>query len=315
MTTKKEDAAFTLARNVVATKYEDIPPEAVEVTKKCILDSLGIILAASGISEACKAVVAIVKEGGGKKESSILGFGGKVPSWMAAYANGSMAETLDYGDLVDEGRVHCSAPTLPAAFAMAERVGKVSGKDFITAAVLGIDLIARMSLAVCQSALGFEDDWFPCTVFGAFSSTAAAGKLLRLNDDQMVNAFGIAFNQASGSMEMSFQPDAQIRELYGAFPGMTGVLSALWAQRGIAGVRNCLESRAGLYNLHYKGHYDRNILLDDLGKRFEGTNISFKPWPACRGTHPAIDATLGILGEDGIRPDDDRGDLIGDLAG
>jgi len=304
VTTRNEDAAFALARNVVAAKYETLPPEAIETTKKCILDTVGVMLAASGISPACKAVIDIVREGGGKEESSILGFGGKVPSWMAAYANGSMAQALDYDDVYDEGRNHCSGSTIPATFAMAERVGKVSGKDFITAAAAGIDLTARMGLAVSESKQGYEDDWFLSPLFGAYSATAAAGKLLGLNDDQMVNALGIVFNQAAGSMEMSFQPGAQIRELYSAFPGITGVLSAIWAHRGITGVKNCMESRAGLYNMYFKGHYDRNILLDELGKRFYVTRMSFKPWPSCRLSHSHINAASDIVLEHDVKPED-----------
>jgi 2-methylcitrate dehydratase PrpD len=304
VTTVSEDVAFPLARNVAATKYENLPTEAVETTKRCILDTVGVILAASGISPVCRTVIDIVREGGGKEESSIFGYGAKVPAWMAAYANGSMAQSLDYDDVYDEGRNHCSGSTIPAAFAMAERVGKVSGKDFITTVAAGIDLTARMGLAVCESKQGYEDDWFLSPLFGAYSATAAAGKLLGLNDDHMVNALGIVFNQAAGSMEMSFQPGAQIRELYSAFPGITGVLSALWAHRGITGVKNCMESRAGLYNMYFKGHYDRNILLDGLGKDFLVTRMGFKAWPSCRLSHSHINAAWDIVTEQDIKPEE-----------
>ena len=122
MTTQKEDAAFPLARNAVATRYENLSPETVEITKRSILDTVGVILGATGMSKPSKTVVDLVKEGGGNPESSIFGFGGKVPSWMAAYANGAMAQALDYDDVYDEGRNHNSGGTLPAIFAIAERL-------------------------------------------------------------------------------------------------------------------------------------------------------------------------------------------------
>ncbi len=104
------DAALELASYIANTKYDDIPEEVREVTKKSILDTLGVILAASTMGEGCKQVVALVKEAGGKKESTILGFGGKVPSFMATFANGAMGHAMDYGDVHDELSLHASKP-------------------------------------------------------------------------------------------------------------------------------------------------------------------------------------------------------------
>jgi len=128
--TQREDCAITLARNAASIKYNHLNTEAVEITKRSILDTVGVILAASGTSQPCQTVANIVKDGGGKEESTIFGFGGKVPCWMAAYVNGSMAQSLDYDDIYDEGRNHNSGAVLPATFAIAERLGKVSGKNF-----------------------------------------------------------------------------------------------------------------------------------------------------------------------------------------
>ncbi|MDP2951845.1 MAG: MmgE/PrpD family protein, partial [Chloroflexota bacterium] len=90
--------ASVLARHIVRTEFSDLPPETVEVTKRSILDTMGVILAASTLEDGCRAVVSLVKEAGGKAESSILAFGGKVPCGMAAFANGSMTHALDYDD-------------------------------------------------------------------------------------------------------------------------------------------------------------------------------------------------------------------------
>ncbi len=79
------DCSYALARNVVDTKYEDLPVEVVEVTKNSILDTIGVILAGSTLGEeGLKGIIELVKQGGGKKESTIIGFGDKVVSWMAA---------------------------------------------------------------------------------------------------------------------------------------------------------------------------------------------------------------------------------------
>ncbi len=77
---EKKDVVWELARNVVETSYQNLPAEAVDAKKNSILDTLGVIEAASGITPGLKELVELVKEGGGKKESTILGFGGRVPA-------------------------------------------------------------------------------------------------------------------------------------------------------------------------------------------------------------------------------------------
>ena len=100
------ETSHVLAQYIVDARYEDLPAEAIEVTKKSILDTLGVILAASTLGESgVKEIVELAGEGGGREESTILGFGRKVPVLMAALANGAMAHQLDYDDCFDVGVV------------------------------------------------------------------------------------------------------------------------------------------------------------------------------------------------------------------
>ena len=298
------DSAFVLAKNIANTTYEDLPSEVVEVTKKCILDSLGVMIGGSTTDKAAREIVELVREGGGKEESTIIAFGDKVPSWMAAFANGAMMHVLDYEDTHDAAIVHPTACTLPAALAIAERLGKINGKDFITAVVLGSDMAIRLGLARTKPIAWYG--WLFPEVHAAFSSTAAAGKLLKLNEDEIVSALGIALNQAAGSMETIFDPGSVIRQIRDCFSQKAGVLSALMAQRGIQGVRNSFEGKGGLFNLYYRGEYNPGLLTSDQGKKFEIVDISFKTWPSCRFTHAYIEAALGIMRENDIKPGDVR---------
>jgi len=69
------DTSYGLAKNVVNTEYGDLPAEVVEVTKRSILDTIGVILAASTLGEqGVKEIIELVKEGGGRQESTIIGF-------------------------------------------------------------------------------------------------------------------------------------------------------------------------------------------------------------------------------------------------
>ena len=186
------DSSYALAKNIVNTKYEDLPAEVVEVTKNSILDTIGVILAASTLGEhGVKEIVELVKEGGGTEESTIFGFGGKAVSWMAAFANGAMAHQLDYDDTYDVRDVHPGAATVPAACAIAERRGGVTGKEFITAVALGADTVCRLTLPLTRSQ--DEYPWHPTGIFGKFAAAAVAGKLLGLDETQMANALGLVF--------------------------------------------------------------------------------------------------------------------------
>ncbi len=302
---KGPDASRVLAQYAAKLRYEDIPLDAREAIKRSVLDTLGVAIAASTLGEGISQLVDLIKEGGGKSESTILAFGGKVPAWMAALANGSMVRALDYDDTHDGGLTHPSATTLPSVLAVAERLGVVNGKDFITAVALGNDITGRMGLSITKRPRGWKLDWFLTTVHGVFGGAAACSKLLGLDVDRIQNAMGIALYDSAGTME-AFTPGAagMMTGMATGFSSKTAVISALMAQKGITGARNSLEGKAGLYNLYFEGDYNRDMLLGDLGQRFESANISIKPWPGVRYAHPYIDATLQLLREHDISSDD-----------
>ena len=300
-----EDAAYVFAENVAAINYEDIPEGTIESTKKSIIDTLGVILGASGTIPGCRELAELIKEAGGKEESSIIAFGGKVPAYMAAFANGGMSHGLDYDDIHAIGlaaSIHPSSCCIPAGFATAERQGKVNGKDFITAFALGTDMSSRIAFEVRSKRQTL--DWHASPTIGVFSCAAVSGKLLGLDTDRLVDAFGIALAQAGCTREFNIGVGSNLRGAYPGFPAQAGVLSALMAQKGITGPKNSLEGKAGLLNVHFGGIYDREALLADLGKRFEGANTGYKAWPACGANHPFIDTLLKILKEQDIHPED-----------
>jgi len=93
--------SLTLAKHIVATNYDDIPANVADITKRSFLDGLATILAGGGLGEGCKQFVNIAIAGGGREESTIIGFDAKVPACMAAFANGSMAHAIDFEDTHD----------------------------------------------------------------------------------------------------------------------------------------------------------------------------------------------------------------------
>jgi 2-methylcitrate dehydratase PrpD len=177
--------SLTFAKHIFNINFEDIPRNVVDTTKRSLLDGIGVILAAGTLGEGCKQFVNLAKAGGGKAESTIIGFHTKVPAYMAAFANGSMAHALDFEDVID--RVHPNASTIPAALAVAEAAGNVSGKQLITAITLGSDIVARFGLS--QTDAPTKYGWFPTPIFGSYGATTAASKLLGLSIEQIIAAF------------------------------------------------------------------------------------------------------------------------------
>jgi 2-methylcitrate dehydratase PrpD len=292
------DAIYDFASHFVKTVYEDIPPAAVESAKKEVLDSLATAMGGSsraGVGE----LVDIVKEWGGNEQSTIIAHGIKCPAPNAAQVNATMIHALDYDDGHQVALVHIGCVAVSTCFAVAERMGGKSGKEIITALALGADFLARLALASRPGSSLITSGWHPTTLCGYLGAAAMAGRLMGLNEEKMVNALGIAYHQCAGNTQCGM--DGALTKRMG--PGLAargGIASALMAERGITGCKNSLEGKAGLFNVYHGGDYSRQILTDELGKRFEGVNIGDKPYPCCGFTHPFIDAVFFLQSKHNI---------------
>ncbi|MFH1169734.1 MAG: MmgE/PrpD family protein [Chloroflexota bacterium] len=283
-------AEAELARFIVRTRFDKLPRSVVEATKRDIFDTVGTALAGSS-APGSREVVELVQEFGGKEEGTLFVYGGRMPSPEAALANGTMAHALDFDDTHDAAVLHAGVSVVPAAIAVAERLGNVSGKELITAVALGIDVVSRIGLAT-KCWIG----WILTAIYGYYGAAAAAGKLLGLSEERILNALGIAFAQSAGNLEC-VASGALTKRIQAGFAARGGVLSALMAQKGVTGVKEFLTAGGGVFNLYQRGEYDLEPLTSGLGERFEVTNLSYKPYPCCRWLHTPIDAALALSGQ------------------
>lgn len=297
----KKDASYAFAGNIVKTDFSQLPPRAVDAAKKSILDTLGVMTGASGTIPALKGIVALAKEMGGSQEATIIGFGTKVPAMMAAFCNGAMAHCLDYDDIEYESVYHPSSAIVPSGFALSGRGRPVDGKEFITAIALGQDLGIRMALAIPAQR---KPPWHRTVVLSTFAAAATAAKILRLDEERIVDSLGIALCQAAGSLEMRWAVGTDLGGMYSAFPAKAGVLSALLAEKGVGGIKSSFDGKAGFFNLYFDGKCDREKLLSGLGKNFMGSETALKPWPACAATNTYVLGTLNLMKEKQILPED-----------
>ncbi len=280
------------AAAAVRAKFEDLSPFAVDQGKRLILDTLGVGIAGSVTPEAEK-IVYVVRAWGGKPDSTLLVFGDKLPSIHASLANSVLFHALDFDDTHDGAVIHGCVTNLSAAFAIAEKMGRISGKDLLLALNLGLDLTYRLGLAI-GSAPDFEKrevHFLRTAVCGAFGASLVASKLRGFTVEAMRNSLGIVLSHIGGTRQVVVD-SAMTKRFQPAFMTAAGLFSAELTAAGVSGCEGVFEGKYGYFNIYWNGSYLREELTRDLGRHFEGVHTSFKPYPCCRYTHGAIDAAL-----------------------
>jgi 2-methylcitrate dehydratase PrpD len=282
------EVSSRLARHIATTRYEDLPSSTIVATKRALLDGLGVMIAASGLSDDVRPFVELARAQGGMGEATILGNWERVNAAGAAFANGALGHALDFEDAFDLAPTHPNASLLPAALAIAQSRANVSGKDFLLAMAIGCDVSCRVALSA-GSALE-RTPWYPPTILGSLGAIAATSKLMQLNERQIKDAFSLMLCQTACPAEIKYSEHTVIRAVREAFPAQAAVIAAQLAAQGVRGFDLPLEGRAGFFNLFANGSYDPAKLFDRLSQHFYIDDLSFKPWPCCRGTHPYIEA-------------------------
>lgn len=294
------DAAVVFARHFAAARFEDLPDDVVRITRHQILDILGVAVAGFGQPGASQ-VLELAEEWGGAPEASVIGRRTKLPAPHAAQVNATLAHSRDYDDVHERAVMHPGIVSVIPALAVAERRGGLSGKELIVAVALGSDLICRLGLATRPGVSPIQTGWHFTSIYGYPTAALVAGRVLGLDEEQLVNAFGIAYHQSSGNGQCVI--DGTLAKRLGpGFAVRGGMTAALLAAKGVTGARNSLEGPNGLYAVYHRGEYDREALVGELGRRYEGSNVSLKPYPCCRGVHASIDAAFEIGTRNPIDP-------------
>jgi 2-methylcitrate dehydratase PrpD len=290
-----------LVRNILDTSFERFDASVVEGARERIIDVVGCMIGGAD-APGCSVLLGLVREWGGKEEATILVHGGRVPAHNAALVTSIMARSYDFepaGPIVDgkSTPAHISGTTIPVGLAMAEAMGS-SGKDLLAALILGDDLTSRI---IAASNINLDSGFEPTGIANMFGATAIAGRLLGLNEHQMLNAFGIALNQMGGTFQNIFDGVHSFKLPQG-LAARGGIFSAALAQRGFTGIKDALFSKYGYFSL-YCTPYQPEVLIKDLGKAFYADRTC-KPYPCCRSTHAAIDCTLDLVYNNRIEPED-----------
>jgi 2-methylcitrate dehydratase PrpD len=290
-----------LAAHIVQTTYQAFEDSVIQQAKTRLIDIVGCTIGGAN-APGCPELRDLIREWGGKEEATILIHGGKVPAGNASLINSIMARSFDFGVItpyIGDKPIwaHIAETTVPTAITVAEWK-HATGRELLTALILGDDIAARIAAA---STRAISPGWDTPGTVNKFGSAAIAGKLLGLNERQVLNAFGVVLNQLAGS----FQPindGAHCFKLAQGLAARDGVIAAELAAKGWTGGRDPLLGRYGYFALYCREH-DPDFLTNDLGKEFYG-DCTFKPYLCCRFVHSTIDCALKLVHEHELNPED-----------
>ena len=285
--------------------YDRLPAEVTREAKQFIVDSLACAVGAFH-SEPGRICRQLAQELGGPPEATILGEKRRVGASAAILANEVMIRYLDYNDSLDiakgPGDVAGTHPSgaFPAAFAVGERVG-ASGKQLIEAIVVGYEVMGRM---IDAFATGLEVLAFHHGSVIPYGTAAMAGKLLRLSEDQIVHAMGIAGAAAIGLdiLDAEGEEYNMTKNIADALLSERGVIGALLAQKNFTGPERVIEGNKGFADAVLRGQ--KNYVPKPERGRFWILETTMKYVCAEATTQGHLAATSELVREHKLRPEE-----------
>ena len=295
------------AEFVVKTRYEDLPPEVIELGKKSILDSIGLALAGSKADTAPLVERYVESLGSSKKEAAVIGTAKRYPARFAAFANGVAIHANDFDDTqlaFQKDRVyglltHPTVSVLPPALAECER-SQVDGKEWMTAYHVGVEVECKIAEAIAPRS--YEDGFHTTGTCGVFGSVAALAKMRKLDAEKIAIAMGIA---AANSAGLGANFGTMSKPFTAGHAAESGVVAVDLAEMGWTASDTILEAQRGFFQA-YGGGYNPDILMSMLGNPWTmgSPGISIKPYPSGSLTHPGMTKMAEMIRENKIRATD-----------
>ncbi len=292
-----------LAEFCAGISLERLPPEVVDKAKLCILDFFANVYGSLEL-EAVSGVVSYIRSLGGPETATALGCGFKTGIHNAAFLNGTTAEAIEAQDGLRFGGNHPGTAVIPAALAVAERLG-LGGEEVIEAVVAGYEAAGRPAAAMHphHTLAGF----LPTGTCGAFGAAAAASRLMGHDGEGMLNSLGNAGYLLPLSMAEHLMGGYTSKIVQGGQAASAGLTAAGLAGAGITGAPYVLEGSdlgGGFTQITTRGEPDLGKIVEQLGEHFSIMDVYFKPYTACRHTHGAAQAALELVSREDFEPQD-----------
>lgn len=298
---KQPGETRALAEFALNLKLDDCPPEVIHQAKRCTIETLACALGGSRTPLVRTALNAMRRIGelnaGGI--ATIVGSGLRAAPDRAAFVNGVAANALDYdGGVMLQG--HYGGTVIFATLAMAE-LTKCTGREFVEAVVAAYEVTTRIGEAT-RPTPEYRRQVSGYGPHQGFAAVVAAGRLLKLDVDRMVNAFGIygTFAPLPSSAQWNWRnrPLTWTKDMV-AWPSVSGINAAVLAESGFLGPRTILEGDRSSWRMQASDRFDPAMLLEGLGTTFNMLRLYFKAYPTCRWNQAALDAVLQIMARRG----------------
>jgi 2-methylcitrate dehydratase PrpD len=280
----KPGVTESLARRVVATRWEDIPSHVRHQAKRSLMNFFAVTLAGCRSGPIEIALRSLAEFSGGR-QVTVIGRAERLDALSAAFLNAACANVDDFCDTHMPTVIHPTAPVAAGLLAYAE-LRQTSGPDLLLALILGNEVQARIGLAISPS--HYERGWHITSTCGVFGAAAGSGRLAALGERQMVSALGLAATQSAGLCECL---GTAAKSVSVGNAARNGLWSALLAEQGIDGPPEPLAGVQGFYHALAETP-DLSLITDGWGERWEIMATSYKPYPCGFVIHPVLDCVL-----------------------
>ena len=289
-------ATMRLCEYLDEVSFDRLPSEVVQKAKDFVLDYIGYTT--FGIEEPAPRILGkVFRQIGGAEECTIIGQSWKLPSVHAAFLNGATAHVTELDDTDDSTGSHPGDSIIPAALAVAEKLG-TDGKTFIAALVAGYEAMIRIGYSVMPS--HDQKGWHTSSTLTTLGAAVAAAKQMNMSPGRLAQTLSIAVAQMAGNS--AHVPErGMLKDFNPGRAAGNGVFAALLGAEGFTGASDVIENPHGFAAL-YSDEFHPERIGDGLGDEYRILKVAHKLFPGCRYLHRSREAALILKAKHGIQP-------------
>ena len=291
----EDGATKSLAKFAAELEFNKIPENILNYLKLLFLDGVGCCIHGNTL-EWTKTLEEVVTNKEDYNQCSIIGTNKKTTLLNAVLINSTAGHGFESDDIHRESILHPNSIVVPVSINVAEKIGNINGKKFLTSVVAGYEVATRIGSAAGTELLlrGFH----PQGTHGTIAAAITAGKLMDFSTDQMVHAIGIAGSLGAGLM--AAQEGAMVKRLHSGRAAQAGVLAAQLSAKNFTGIQNIVEADYGGFLSSFSGKNDFNRSIRNLYKEWECMNTGIKPYASVTSIHTALDCLKNIMEKNNI---------------
>jgi 2-methylcitrate dehydratase len=264
-----------IAEGILEFDAASIPADVATYAKALILDSIGCALAAHE-EQAFERTLRTLEAIGGNTECTIIGSGHRMPVTSAVMLNGILIRALDLNDAyIGPGQMGHPSDNIAVALSVGEKQ-RASGLDVVTSVIAGYELYCRI-----QDIIVGRGPWDHVTA-SALGAPAIAGRLLKLDAEQLANAMALSAAQGNTLSAVRSGQLSNAKAMANAFVASQGTLCTLLASQGTTGPLSIFEGKGSLSQAFLAGA-DLSLLMKPIRDHFRISDVSIKAYP-CIGT-------------------------------